>query len=71
MLNVAAKVSEATNDLLDGAARASGRNGDPGNARSQTVSVLGGGMKVTGDVTGEGSSASRAAWRDPSRPLVA
>ncbi len=54
MLNVASKVSEATNDLLDGAARAGGRNGDPGNARSHTVSVLGGGMTVTGDVSGEG-----------------
>lgn len=54
MLNVAAKVSEATNDFLDGTARADGRNGDPGNARTHTVSVLGGGMTVTGDVTGEG-----------------
>jgi cytoskeletal protein CcmA (bactofilin family) len=54
MLNVAAKVTGATSDLLDGAAQAGGRNGDPGKTRSHTVSVLGGGMKVTGDVTGEG-----------------
>jgi cytoskeletal protein CcmA (bactofilin family) len=54
MLNVAAKVSEAKNDLLDGAARAGVRNGDLGNARTHTVSVLGSGMKVTGDLTGEG-----------------
>jgi cytoskeletal protein CcmA (bactofilin family) len=54
MLNVAAKVSEATNELLEGASRGNGRNGDPGNARSHTVSVLGSGMKVTGDVSGEG-----------------
>jgi len=54
MLNVAAKVSEATNEILDGSSRASGRNGSAGNVRSSTVSVLGGGMKVTGDVTGEG-----------------
>jgi cytoskeletal protein CcmA (bactofilin family) len=54
MLNVASKVSEATNDFLEGTTRAGRRNGHTGNDRSNTVSVLGGGMKVTGDVTGEG-----------------
>jgi len=54
MLNVAAKVSEATNELLEGASRTGDRDGSTGKARSQTVSVLGGGMKVTGDVSGEG-----------------
>ena len=54
MLNVAAKVSEATNELLEGATRTGERNESNGKARSNTVSVLGGGMKVTGDVAGEG-----------------
>lgn len=54
MLNVAAKVSEATNELLVGAARANGGNGSPGIAQSHKVSVLGGGMTVTGDVSGGG-----------------
>lgn len=54
MLNVVAKVSEATEDLREGASRSNGRNGGNGNARSHTVSVLGAGMTVTGDVSGEG-----------------
>lgn len=54
MLNVAAKLAEATNDLMEGAPRVNGRNGDLGNARSHTVSVLGMGMTVTGDISGEG-----------------
>jgi cytoskeletal protein CcmA (bactofilin family) len=54
MLNVVAKVSEATEELREGASRGNGKNGSAGNGRSRTVSVLGGGMKVTGDVSGEG-----------------
>jgi cytoskeletal protein CcmA (bactofilin family) len=54
MLNVVAKVSEATEELREGATRGDGKNGSNGSARSRTVSVLGGGMKVTGDVSGEG-----------------
>jgi cytoskeletal protein CcmA (bactofilin family) len=54
MLNVVAKVSEVTGELKEGASQGNGRNGDTGKARSHTVSVLGGGMKVTGEVSGEG-----------------
>lgn len=54
MLNVATKVSEAANGLIQGDSGAGGRNGSSANARSQMVSVLGGGMTVTGDVTGGG-----------------
>lgn len=54
MLNVAAKVSEATTELVEGIARANGGNGSAGIARSQVISVLGPGMTVTGDVSGEG-----------------
>jgi cytoskeletal protein CcmA (bactofilin family) len=54
MLNVAAKLAEATNDLTEGAPRVNGRNEGLENARAHTVSVLGEGMTVTGDVSGEG-----------------
>lgn len=54
MLKVASKESETLNDLENGVARAFGRNGDAGAGGARTVSVLGGGMTVTGDVTGEG-----------------
>jgi cytoskeletal protein CcmA (bactofilin family) len=54
MLNVVSKVSEATEELREGTTRGNGKNGSNGSARSRTVSVLGGGMKVTGDVSGEG-----------------
>ena len=54
MLNVAAKVSEATSELMQGESRVRGRNGNHGRAESQMVSVLGSGMIVAGDVAGEG-----------------
>jgi cytoskeletal protein CcmA (bactofilin family) len=54
MLNVAKKEPRVTTDLTEGAPRPNGRNGDPGNVRSHTISVLGSGITVTGDVSGEG-----------------
>lgn len=54
MLNVAAKLSEPASESGKEAPRANGRNGDTVNARSHTVSVLGGGIKVTGDLSGDG-----------------
>ena len=54
MLNIASKNPETAEDARDVKTRAAGTNGRSAGARSQTVSVLGGGMTVTGDVTGEG-----------------
>jgi cytoskeletal protein CcmA (bactofilin family) len=54
MLNVATKVSEATSELIESASRTHGREAGPELGHSHMVSVLGGGMTVTGDVTGEG-----------------
>ncbi|MFW6084392.1 MAG: bactofilin family protein [Gemmatimonadota bacterium] len=54
MLNIASKNPETAKDAPEAKPRASGGNGRPGNAQSRTVSVLGGGMTVTGDVVGEG-----------------
>lgn len=54
MLNVAVKASKTTEEPTEGASRGNGRNGGAGKTRSQTVSVLGGGMVVKGDVSGEG-----------------
>ena len=53
MLNIASKDPDTADDAAEAKARANGANGRSG-ARSQTVSVLGGGMTITGDVTGEG-----------------
>jgi cytoskeletal protein CcmA (bactofilin family) len=54
MLNVATKVSEATSEFIESAARAHGRDAAAEVRHSRVVSVLGSGMTVTGDVTGEG-----------------
>lgn len=56
MLRTATKdddTTEAAEDAPKGFGRGQGSNAAAG-SRSQTVSVLGGGMTVTGDVTGEG-----------------
>lgn len=56
MLRTATKdadTAEAAEDTQKGFSRSQG-SGAAAGSRSQTVSVLGGGMTVTGDVTGEG-----------------
>lgn len=54
MLNIATKNPDTAEDAREAKTRANGTGGRAGGAHSQTVSVLGGGMTVTGDVTGEG-----------------
>jgi cytoskeletal protein CcmA (bactofilin family) len=54
MLSVPTKTSKTTDERLEGGGRVDGRNGGRGKARSQAVSVLGEGILVTGDVSGEG-----------------
>lgn len=57
MLKVGSKESkekESPGGPADDVSAARGRNGGPRTSGPQTVSVLGGGMTVNGDVTGEG-----------------
>lgn len=54
MLNIASKSPETAEGAPEAATRTRNANGRSGGAQSRTVSVLGGGMTVTGDVTGEG-----------------
>lgn len=54
MLKAAPKETETAEDRAEGTSRMFGRGGDSAGSQSRTVSVLGGGMTVTGDVTGDG-----------------
>jgi cytoskeletal protein CcmA (bactofilin family) len=54
MLKAVSKDSPATDEAQETSASPFRRNGSAGNPQSGTISVLGGGMTVTGDVTGEG-----------------
>ena len=55
MLKAGSKDSPATDEAQETTSTSPfRRNGSAGNPQSGTVSVLGGGMTVTGDVTGEG-----------------
>lgn len=54
MLNIASKNPDIAEDAPEAGTSKRGTNGRPQDGQSRTVSVLGGGMTVTGDVTGEG-----------------
>lgn len=54
MLRTTSKDTETTDDTRKDFAREQAPNGKPASAQSRTVSVLGGGMTVTGDVQGDG-----------------
>lgn len=54
MLNIASKNPETAEEAPEATTSGRGANGRPTGGQSRTVSVLGGGMTVTGDVTGEG-----------------
>ncbi len=54
MLNIASKNPETAEDAPEVGTSRRGTNGRLGGAQSRTVSVLGGGLTVIGDVTGEG-----------------
>ena len=54
MLKVAAKEAESAEDHAESTSRMFGRGGESSGSQSRTVSVLGGGMTVAGDVTGQG-----------------
>lgn len=54
MLRTTSKEAETTDDTREEFARGQTPNGKPTSAQSRTVSVLGGGMTVTGDVQGDG-----------------